>query len=89
MSNFQINENELEALLAEFEGRYADKNKAMCDIVRKMLQVSESKRPTFTELKKEYCDDVQLRDKAENAYEYEVVENPFKHQMEQRRRQIE
>jgi hypothetical protein len=61
----------------------------MVKAVREMLKIHEGDRPTFKDLKKKLCPDMELRDKAEQAYEFEVVKDPFKFQMEQRRRQME
>lgn len=87
--SFDIDERELEKHMKEFEGRYGEKTPKLVECVKKMLSLSESKRPTFTELKEQYCTDVDLRDKTEGAYDYEVIEDPFKRQQEERRRQIE
>lgn len=87
--DFKINEEALTEHLEEFSQRFKKEDPKLVECVTKMLKISESERPTFAELKKEYCPDLELREKAEDDYEFEVVQDPFKQQMKERQRQME
>ena len=58
---FEINVDQLNRYLDEFETRYKDSCPQLVSAVRKMLAIEESKRPNFAELKREFCPEIGLR----------------------------
>ena len=58
---FEINSEQLNKQLDEFEMRYKESSPPLVQAVKKMLSLEESKRPNFAELKREFCPEIGLR----------------------------